>query len=342
MTVHRGTRVLIICGALWFAGCDPEPTAGGDASAALDATTALDGSASDGGAGDDGGARADGAASDAPSRLESPDECATPRAGWVFCEDFQSGNKDRWDDYDGNPDETNLILSDPGPAALEGNLAMRLRVPAGRGGADLVKVLPPGHDRLYARWYIRYEAGFDFTAANHGGGLHAGSRDHLGSSDDRPSGDDFFSAGVDYLDEPPHIFDLYAYYRGMYQDCADPSGSCWGDHFPCVFDEGSTYCTEPAHRETVLPPLLETERWYCVELMMDAGAPRSSASGADGALDLWVDGAEIGPWDDLWLRTSPDVQPSVLWLQLFHHGEHSEAGVLYDHIVVSTERIGCL
>jgi hypothetical protein len=62
---------------------------------------------------------------------------------------------------------------------------------------------------------------------------------------------------------------------------------------------------------------------------------------ADGELDFWVDGLEIGPWTDLWLRTSANVQPSLLWLNLFHHGEHSVAGVMVDRVVVSTTRVGC-
>ncbi len=127
----------------------------------------------------------------------------------------------------------------------------------------------------------------------------------------------------------------------MYQDCADPNGACWGDHFPCVYDDGSNYCEKPQHRETVMPPTLETGRWYCVEILADAGTPTSSEAGADGSFDLWVDGQQIGPWNDLWLRTTADLELSILWLSLFHHGDHSVEGVMYDNVVVSKSRIGC-
>jgi len=66
----------------------------------------------------------------------------------VFQSGFEEGSKAIWDDYDGNPDETNLLMADPGPFNKAGNHVMRLRAPAGRGGADLVKVLPSAHDRL--------------------------------------------------------------------------------------------------------------------------------------------------------------------------------------------------
>jgi len=267
------------------------------------------------------------------------DECKTMQKDWIFCSGFEEGDKSIWDDYDGNPDSTNLLMASPGPFALAGNHVMRLRAPPGRGGADLVKVLPGQHSRLYARWYVQWEPGFDFSAPNHGSGLHAGSRDLLGHSDDRPGGADWYTAWVEHRPSTSQL-NLYSYYRGMYQDCADPSGSCWGDHFPCM--EGSTYCTNPAHLPKVTPPVMQSGKWYCVELMLDGGTPVSSASQADGQLDLWVDGQELGPWTKLWMRTAASVQISILWLSLFHHAEHSVEGMMFDDVVVSTSRVGCL
>jgi hypothetical protein len=268
-------------------------------------------------------------------------ECEAMEPEWVFCSSFEEGDKSIWDDSDGNPDETNLLMEDPGPFGLDGNHVMRLRVPEGRGGADLVKVLPSSHDRAYARWYVMWEPDYDFSAPNHGGGLHAGSRDYLGRSDYQPDGDDWFGGWLE-PDTDEHRLNVYSYYRGMYQDCVDPDGSCWGDHFPCMVDEGETFCEKPQHRETVLPPVMETGRWYCLEIMMDGATPVTSDAEADGVLDWWIDGVEIGPWDDLWLRTTPDLKITILWLSLFHHGDHSVEGVMLDNVVVSTERIGCI
>lgn len=278
---------------------------------------------------------------DAPTGPPPIDECADRAPEWIFCSGFEEGNKDIWDDYDGNPDETNLLLADRGPFDLAGNTVMRMRPLPGRGGADLVKELPSTHDRLFARWYIKYEPGFDFSAPNHGGGLHAGSRDLLGRSDYRPTGSDWFGAWVEH-DTGLHVSYVYSYYRGMYQDCADPSGSCWGDHFPCMADEGTTYCEKPQHRETFVPPTLTTDQWYCVELLLDGGTPTGSETGANGTIGLWVDDSAIGLWDDLWMRTTADLQIGILWLSLFHHGDHAPVGADYDNVVVSTERVGCI
>jgi len=283
----------------------------------------------------------DAAAPDSGPLLQ-PDECAAMQPGWIFCSSFEEGSKAIWDDYDGNPDDTNLLLADPGPFSLANNHVMRLRAPQvgdSPSGADLVKVLPASHDRLYARWYVQWEPGYDFSARNHGSGLHAGSRDLLGTSGNRPNGDDWFTS---WLEPDPASTTLYAYtyYRGMYQDCADPNGSCWGDHLPCTVDEGY-YCEKPQHRETVMPSTLQSGRWYCVELLVDGGTPVASEALADGTIDWWIDGQEIGPWTDLWLRTSADLKLTILWLNLYHHGLHSVEGLLLDNVVVSTDRIGC-
>jgi hypothetical protein len=263
----------------------------------------------------------------------------------VFRSGFEEGNKAIWDDYDGNPDSTNLLMEDPGPCNQAGNHIMRLRVPLGRGGADLVKVLPGSYDKLYARWYEKWEPGYDFTALNHGGGLHAGARSYLGRSNFRPDGSDWFStwfepsSSAGDLNARPN---LYSYYRGMYMDCADPNGTCFGDLFPCMVDEGQYVCTKPEHRETILTPQLQSGRWYCIEVMADAGTPVTTEAGADGVQNFWIDGVEYGPFNHLWHRTTVNVKLNILWLSLFHHGTHSVEGVMLDNAVVSAQRIGCL
>jgi hypothetical protein len=231
-----------------------------------------------------------------------------------------------------------LLLEHPGPHNTQGNHVMRLRVPPGRGGADLVKVLPGSHDRLYLRWHQMWEPGYDFTARNHGSGLHAGSRNLLGRSDIRPDGSDAFSSIIEPADGR---MNLYTYYRGMYMDCANPNSACWGDYIPCWFDEGERICDKAEHRERLMLPPMESGRWYCFEMMLNAGTPVQADSLADGVLNYWIDGIEYGPWRHLWFRTTPNLRMGILWMSLFHHAEHSVEGILLDDIVVSTERVGC-
>lgn len=263
------------------------------------------------------------------------------RAAVVFESGFEEGSKAIWDDYDGNPDDTNLILADPGPLNRSGNHVMRLRVPPGRGGADLVKVLPGSYDKLFLRWYQKWEDGYNFSAPNHGSGLHAGERSSLGRSDYRPNGDDYFNS---YLEPLNGRLNLYSYYRGMYQNCADPNGSCWGDGLPCYADQGQVFCTKPEHRPQPgkVPPTMQTGRWYCLETMVDAGAAVGQEAQANGVQDFWIDDVEYGPFQSLWHRTTTNLKLSILWMNLFHHdATHSTAGIFLDDIVVSTERVGC-
>jgi hypothetical protein len=270
-------------------------------------------------------------------------ECSNPPAGTIFCEDFEGTNpKADFDDYDGNPDTENLVVTDSGPSGDSANKEIRLRVPAGqRGTSDLLKVLPSSYDKLYARWYFKYEPGFNFGATNHGGGLAAGDRNYVGQSGNRPSGADFAWFGMQY-NENNAIPYTYSYYRGMYQDCTDPNGSCWGDSLPCVYDNGASYCTKPLDRPTVTMPTLVAGQWYCYEQMVDMGAASTIGSGATGRITQWLDGNLIGDNTNLWLRTTSTLKLQNIWLSLFHHdGTHSTVGELIDNVVVSTQRIGC-
>jgi hypothetical protein len=270
-------------------------------------------------------------------------ECANPPVGIIFCEDFESANpKSHFDDYDGNPDSENLIITDSGPSGDASNRVIRLRVPAGqRGVSDLLKILPGSYDKLYARWYFKYEPGFNFSALNHGGGLIAGDRNYTGQSGIRPNGADWASFLFQYQENTAKPY-AYSYYRGMYQDCIDPNGSCYGDSFPCVYDTGSYYCTKSQDRPTVTMPTLVAGQWYCYEQMVDLGTASANGTGATGRITQWLNESLIGDNTNLWLRTTANLKIQNLWLSLFHHdGNHSVVGELIDNVVVSTQPIGC-
>jgi hypothetical protein len=278
-----------------------------------------------------------------PSAYVPRNECLNVPAGTVFCEDFEGSNpKSNFNDYDGNPSTENMIVIDNGPSVDSLNKVIQLRVPAGQaGGSDLIKVLPSTHDKLYARWYFKYEPGFNFSAPNHGGGLAAGSRDYMGQSGIRPTGADWAGFFMQYMESTSKPY-TYSYYRGMYQDCSDPNSNCYGDSLPCVYDSGSQYCTKAADRPTVTLPNLVAGQWYCYEQMVDMGTATSTGTGATGRVTQWLDGAQIADNSNLWLRTTSSLKLQNLWLSLYHHdGTHSTAGEMIDNVVVSSQRIGC-
>lgn len=270
--------------------------------------------------------------------------CQQPAADWIFCEDFESGTLKQWDRGDPPKKGSLDVVTQPGPGGVANNHALQLRVNPGRGGAALNKTFTPDqYRRLYARWYQQYEPGFDLSAANHGHGLHAGDRWKRGRSGKRPRGDDYFTVQMEYLPaegrQPARPY-IYSYYRGMSMDCRDPNGQCWGDHIPCMVEP--RYCRKrPETRPTLMPPALETGRWYCVELMVEAGDAVADSSLANGITNFWIDDVAYGPWGNLWFRSDEKVKLNHFWLGLFHHRDHSEQGILYDNVVVSRSRVGC-
>jgi len=269
----------------------------------------------------------------APSR-PPVDECAEAAEEWLFCDDFESGGT--WDGSVTDPP----VIEHPGPSDADDNRVAQLRVPAGPGGMGLWKKLPE-RDRLYARWYVQWEPGHDISARHHGpGGLGADTAWYTGRSGIRPDGDEYFVSTLEPRTTAPYVLYAYTYYRGMYMDCADPNGRCWGDHFPCY--ASPRYCTRPEYLPTVEQAGVETGLWYCLEQMIDAGTPSADGGDTDGQLDFWIDGLEIGPWTDLWWRTVPTLKVNILWLFLYHHDDaHSAEGLLLDNVVVSESRIGC-
>jgi hypothetical protein len=270
-------------------------------------------------------------------------ECTNPPPGTIFCEDFEGVNpKGNFNDYDGNPDTENQVIMDPGPVSDTSNKVIRFRAPAGQqGGADLIKVFSSGYDKLFARWYLKYETGFNFSAGNHGGGLAAGDRNYVGQSGNRPNGDDFAGFYMQYQENTGKPY-AYSYYRSMYQDCSNPQGSCWGDSLPCVYDSGGSYCTKPQHRPSAPLPTFQAGQWYCIEEMVDMGTPTSTGTSANGRLTLWQDGQQYGDFQDLWIRTTGSLKLQSLWLNLFHgDGTHSTVGELIDNVIVSTQRVDC-
>ncbi len=264
----------------------------------------------------------DGGTADVGAPGIASSECAVPRPEWLLCSDFEEASKAVWNDPDdSNPDAEVTIATQVGPRNDPANHVARM----GRieGGADLVKVLPSQHDRVYARWYVFYETGFDFGNDAARAGLLAGDPIHLGDRETRPNGD-WYSAFTVY-DVDLNATLLASYYRGMNQQCPNPAESCFPDLFPRVS----------------APSLPVSGAWSCIEIFLDGGVASETGSGATGQLDLWIDGREIGPFSNLWMRTTADAKVSTLRLGMVARTPGEGPTVLYDDVVVSTARIGC-
>lgn len=242
------------------------------------------------------------------------------------------------------------IEEHPGPFGVPGNRLFGFHG-AGKAQKFFEK---PGHDKLYARWYQMWETGYNWAWCNHGSALQARS---LGSHY-RPKGDEHMESR---LEPCPYAacrgrLKLYTYYRGMNMDCPF-DGQCFGDEFPCMYGTSSGYCSRipsQAVPPQALPPVMETDKWYCLETMVDMGTPFPDSSTPelfDGVQSFWIDGVQYGPFQKLWHRTVPELKLDNINLFLYHHGNDTNSGCLsgagkgkgywIDDVVVAKTRVGC-
>lgn len=90
-------------------------------------------------------------------------------------------------------------------------------------------------------------------------------------------------------------------------------------------------------------PTLKDDQWYCIEQMIDAGKASTNDKEANGEYRLWVNGQLLSQANDLWMKShSSFIDPTELYLALFYHDDsHANLGMLYDNVIISSERIGC-
>ncbi len=251
--------------------------------------------------------------------------CGTADA--IFCEDFESTN---WTSKWGEVSHPDRKLRDTTSSnVFDGQASLRVSFPPGvqDGGGWMIywwdAVANQGP--VYIRWYVKYQTGFNWGTWDvkmHGfGGRRPGVRYGPGAGT-RPDGTWFdarlLALGVPNGSAQPRQ-SLFYYYHLNQQ-------SIWGDF---------------AHQNRNLPAsVFETNRWYCMELMV---RPNDIGS-ANGEMRMWIDNVEKGAYSGLTWRTQSDVQINKLdWAAWVGEPTHSTTQYRWeDNIVVARTRIGCL
>lgn len=281
-------------------------------------------------------------------------ECANPPAGTFWCEDFEGSNWRNGNGWAGSKLSNTSYVTDPidtGPSQDGSNRVVQLNVPGGlRDGVQIYTTFPPTN-KVWARWYQKYNNNWNFSDNPHGSGIDAGDTNFDFNSGNRPDGVTGQATFWTEYYAPTGKMHTYSYYHGMYQDCPS-QGSCYGDSFPCVMDgDGAVnYCKKDWDRPvgglaTVPTPV--ANHWYCVEQYVDVGDPisdsQAAAGLANGEFRSYIDGALISQANNLHIRTSSSfAAPTELMLQIFFgQANHNTAGMMFDNIVLSTRRIGC-
>jgi hypothetical protein len=210
---------------------------------------------------------------------------------------------------------------------------------AGIGGtAYLYRQLPNNYDRLYVRYYIKYE-GQDY---HHSGAMIGGyypptsyPQGDAGLKGVRANGDRLVNVSLETLSRRA---DFYANWIDM--QGSDYQGQYYGRNFL---------------QDLNLPV---PNQWTCVEFMVSMNSP---ATANNGELATWINGVQVadfhpgapnGYWDGSgnWrmnagspsfpgFRWRDTTSLGLNWVKLQNYDASSK--VWFDDVVVSTSRIGC-
>lgn len=234
----------------------------------------------------------------------------------VFTDDFESGTLSSW--QDGIDATRHRIVTDA--SAQSGSRYLVATYPAGRDGGWLTRFLMPGHDSLYASYYLRFPQ--EWRGGTKLIGFYGSRADDqwsaFGKASLCPNGHDFFAAMmVAEADGNPGPARFYTYYPAMRRE---PDGvTCWGR-----FGDGSeTY---------VMPITLSRGEWHRVEFSVTLNTPGR----ADARQTFSIDGVQRGSWSGFSFRDSDILRLNAVQLTFSADVESRPREVHVDNVVVAT------
>jgi hypothetical protein len=191
----------------------------------------------------------------------------------IFVENFEEPSldamKQRWENVS-HPEIMSLAADVPPGSG--GKQSLLLTHVGGKGnGGHLYRRLPKGLDRVYARFYVKFDP--ECAPIHHFGtcigGNNPATRWPMVSAGNRTAGDKSFWAGIEPFGESWR-WDFYTYWCEMRG--SPPRGQTWGNSF--IHD----------------PELKAVRgRWTCVEVMMKM----NDAGDTNGEMALWIDGRQV-------------------------------------------------
>ncbi len=266
----------------------------------------------------------------------------------LFTEQFESDLSTITGSYDDVLNPAGMSVDSDVPAGSAGAQSIRLTNIGGQNnGGHLYKRFTPGWDStIYLRYYVRYPSssqGYIHHESIWLGGYNPSIPWPYPRAGECGLGD----ARISIAYEPvANGMNTYMYWGGMRND---PNGDCWGN----VMLVG----------DSVARPV-PFDEWLCVEMMVKLNHPDTAHN---GELRIWHNGDEVGHWGQgfptghwLWdkfhitagepgfegfqWRTDEALNLNYVWIE--YYDDTSPNGVshhiLYDHLVIATERIGPL
>lgn len=189
----------------------------------------------------------------------------------VFAEDFDQASVEevaaRWESVAGSEI---MSLSDESPPGSAGEKSLLMTHVGGREGGHLYRRLAPGFERLFIRFYVKFDR--DCAGIHHFfhvGGYNPATPYPQGGAGERPRGDERFTVGIEPYGKD-WVWDYYAYWMEMRG--SPPRGQTWGNSF-------------------VRDPELKVARdtWICIESMIQL----NDVGESNGELALWIDGRQV-------------------------------------------------
>ena len=255
----------------------------------------------------------------------------------LFADNFESGDLKKWDQQRGTIAITTTNTH-------SGKYSVHVPMHRGKDqGGDAIKWFMPGSDRVHARFYVKFSPDYQYN--HHFVWLGANQRTNkwsaFGKAGLKPNGT-YYSAGMEPWfawgkNPSPGEVNLYTYFMDMTED-PKMKGKYWGNQF---FPPGPGR-GKPASEHRVIPPL---DQWHCWEFMIQANtAPDKS----DGKQAMWIDGKQIGNFENIRWRIDLDLKVNCLWLEHYGYDEGDPTkqywkqtqSVWFDDVVVATDYIG--
>jgi hypothetical protein len=278
-----------------------------------------------------------------------------PAVVWV--EDFEGGSvsavTSRYNDY---KNAGGMALVADRPSGSCGAASMRFTAGGSNPATDLYKRFDAGHDELYVRWYVKYQAGAPWHHTGVWfGGYNPPSNWPNPQAGTKPNGDDRVSFSIEPVwgsGAANPVFDFYNYWMKMHT-CSSCGGSYWGNAL--ISRNAFT---------------ADDNGWACVEVHARLNTDMASDAGA--ALEVWKDDipiqrfpetAGIGYWvqdhfcpagadgaqcnyapsaqgpSDIQFRSTTDLELNYFWPQNYIT-DPTAGSVWFDDMVVAKIRIG--
>ncbi len=264
----------------------------------------------------------------------------------IFCNDFEDGS---WHGMETNPDASIITNGVAGQTSFQGTGAMLANITT-TGAYNSAKVgyrFPPGHDHVYARFYVRWEG--NFTSQNHWIGIHADQAGDPwsghGNAGCHPDGYKSYGTGLDIRPQGgqpvPGTPFFYTYHLDMSCstncDTAAMCTNCASRGLPCT---GTPQCCWGDHYEVTTPISLVRDRWYAIEFLFRANSVSNGQAVADGELSLWVDGNLVARHPGFRWRHTTSLLLNHFTFTHYNPDQAQNFSMRYDNFVLSRAPIG--